>query len=213
MNAPGLSPAAVALAALLTIPGGPVGAQNGTIVSTPAVAPITSGSQLIAGNIADGPAQMPPGDHLPNLNQTPKVSRIANLDKTWPAKPGDATVCLWADDKTAAWSIEIDDNQNQDIPWWEAQSKAYGGLPLTWFVITGNVEKNPGFGGTWQIFRRMLGEGFRIESHTVTHFIHLPADWQGLAWDYSQSIKDLDANLPGHTTHFLAYPGGCQPEP
>ncbi len=158
---------------------------------------------------------MPTGDHLLNINQTPTSPRFINIEKKWPEKPGDADVCLWADDKVAAWSIEIDDNQGPDITWWEDQAKARGGssaVPITWFVITGRVGDNS-IGATWDIFKRLQDEGFHVESHTVTHFYHLDPGWQGVEWDYSQSIKDLDANLPNHATHFLAYPGGANPNP
>jgi hypothetical protein len=177
------------------------------------VVPLTVQAQtLVAGNLK-GPAEMPTGDKLLNINQTPVAPRFLNLETKWPEKPGDTSVCLWADDKVAAWSIEIDDNYNEDIPWWEDQSKARGGLPLTWFVITGTVGKYVPHTGTWDVFQRLLGEGFHAESHTVTHFIHLDPNWQGVEWDYSQAIKDLDTNLPNHTTHFLAYPGGANPNP
>ena len=159
-----------------------------------------------------GPADIPTGDHLLNINQTPKTPRFLNLEKKWPEKAGDAAICLWADDKVAAWSIEIDDNQSQDIQWWEDQSKAHGGIPITWFVITSHVGDN-GIGGTWDTFKRLQAEGFRMESHTVDHFSHLTPDWKGVEWDYSQAITDLDTNLPNHTTHFLAYPGGANPNP
>jgi hypothetical protein len=155
---------------------------------------------------------MPTGDHLMNINQTPTAPRFLNLEKKWPANPGDADICLWADDKVAAWSIEIDDNQSEDIEWWEAQSKARGFIPLTWFVITSHVGAG-GIGGTWDIFKRLQTEGYHLESHTVDHFYHLPADWKGVDWDYAQSQQDLDANLPNQKTHFLAYPGGATPNP
>ena len=166
---------------------------------------------LVAGNLT-GPAEMPTGDKLLNINQTPTTPRFLNVEKKWPDKPGDADVCLWADDKVAAWSIEIDDNQGPDIPWWEDESKTYGGIPITWFVITGNVGKG-GIGATWDDFKRLQSEGFHMESHTYDHFAHLDPNWQGVDWDYSQSQKDLDAALPGQATHFLAYPGGATPNP
>lgn len=167
---------------------------------------------LVAGNIDKGPAEMPTGDKLLNINQTPKDPRFPITGKVWPANAGDASVCLWADDKVAAWSLEIDDNQAQDIEWWEAQAKSHDNTPITWFVITGNVGKG-GIGATWDIFKRLQSEGFRLESHTFDHFSHLTPDWKGVEWDYTQSIADLDANLPDHKTHFLAYPGGANPNP
>ena len=175
--------------------------------------PLTAQAQtLVLGNMDKGSPDMPAGDHLLNINQTPKAPRFLNLDKKWPEKAGDADICLWADDKVAAWSIEIDDNHSEDIEWWEAQSKAHGFIPLTWFVITSHVGTG-GYGGTWDIFKRLQDEGYRMESHTVDHFGNLKPDWQGVEWDYTQAIKDLDANLTNHTTHFLAYPGGANPNP
>ena len=84
--------------------------------------------------------------------------------------------------------------KSQDIEWWEAQSKAHGFIPLTWFVITSHVGAG-GIGGTWDTFNRLQSEGYHMESHTVTHFYNLPADWRGVDWDYSQWIQDLNARL------------------
>ncbi len=157
--------------------------------------------------------QDPNATNLMNLADKPTAPRFPLTEKDWPEE-GKASICLWADDKQAAYSLGVDDNFNEDIPWWEDASKKYGGLPITWFVITGIVGNGNTFHtGTWQVFQRLASEGFHIESHTVTHFLHLDPSWKGVEWDYSQSIADLDANIPNQHTHFLAYPGGANPNP
>ena len=96
--------------------------------------------------------QDPTATNLMNLADKPTAPRFPLTEKDWP-DVGKASVCLWADDKLAAYSLGVDDNFNEDIPWWEDASKSRGGLPITWFVITGIVGQGNTFHtGTWAEF-------------------------------------------------------------
>jgi len=151
---------------------------------------------------------------LRNLSDTPKAPRFPLTDKVWPEHPGDASVCLWEDDKLAAMSLSIDDNCAGDIPYWKELSKKYGGLNLTWNIITANIDgaidKHRGpLSGTWETWRSLFQEGFHITSHSVTHLAApVPADgWPGAEWETAESIRHIDSHIPGHKTTMFVYPG------
>ena len=142
---------------------------------------------------------------LKNLPPT-KTPRFAITDRDWPAKPGEASICLWKDDKVAAASITIDDNLCYDHPWWIEQSEKYG-FKFTWFVVTGGVGgSNKKLNGTWDQWQKLREMGHDIQSHTFDHFggpNPSPAEI-----NYTKSIEQLEAGLPGHKVLTLAYPGG-----
>lgn len=160
-------------------------------------------------------ASLPEGK-LPNLAETPKQPRFPLTDKTWPAKPGDAQVCLWEDDKLAAASFSIDDNNASDVPAWEAISQKYGGLNITWFLISANIGGaiDPGRisgAGKWETWQRLLDAGFEMGSHSVTH-VGDPVfedGWPGPDWEAAESQKQLDTGLTGQRTRIFAYPGSA----
>ncbi len=142
-----------------------------------------------------------------NLAEVPKNPRFKITDKVWPEKAGNASICLWDDDKLVALSVTVDDNSAPDVDWWLEKTKAYK-FPVTWFVISGNVTPQESYGGTWALWARVLKEGQNVESHSVTHFKDTGPGWKGIDWEYAHSQDQLDANLPGHKVRFLAYPGG-----
>lgn len=145
-------------------------------------------------------------EQRPNLPEGPKVEpRFQVTDRTWPAQPGGAEVCLWKDDKLAAASVTVDDNCAPDVPWWLEVSERYG-FPVTWFLITGNVGKS--FGGTWELWADVLKKGHDVQSHTHTHLHVEEPGWKDIEWEYTESKRALEENLPGHRVRFLAYPGG-----
>lgn len=151
---------------------------------------------------------------LRNLSDTPTQPRFAITDKVWPTQPGDASVCLWEDDKLAAMSLGVDDNCASDLPFWRELSKKYGGLNITWNLITCNIDGVIGKGrmvstGSWKTWQDMLNEGYHLASHSVTHnHAPVPADgWPGPDWEAAESIHQIDSHLPGHRTRIYAYPG------
>jgi len=145
-------------------------------------------------------------EQLKNLAETPAKPRFQVTDKAWPAKPGQAHLCLWANDKLAAFSFTVDDNWAPDHPWWVEQGEKYG-LTVTWFVIS----ERPGtgsFGGTWAGWRKLKAMGHDIQSHTITHLHPEKPGWKSVEWEYADSIKQIEKNMPGHRVLTLAYPGG-----
>lgn len=151
---------------------------------------------------------------LRNLADTPKEPRFPITDKVWPSKPGEASVCLWEDDKLAAMSLGVDDNCAADIPYWKELSKKYGGLNITWNLITCNIDGVIGKGrvvstGTWDLWRQMVKDGYHLASHSVTHnHDPVPTDgWPGPDWETAESRDQIDSHIPGHRTLIYAYPG------
>lgn len=157
-------------------------------------------------------------DELPrNLRNLPPCKKgekrfKLNLERDWPAKPGDASVCLWKDDKYAACSITIDDNCAQDHAWWLAQAEKCG-FKLTWFVITGNVgKKDVKQTGTWEGFQKLVDAGHAVESHTTTHNYNgkgrpVITD-EELHSMYRDSLKIINEKIKGHRATCIAYPNG-----
>lgn len=162
---------------------------------------------------APEPPAPPPG-RLRNLSDTPKQPRFPLTGKVWPANPGEASICLWEDDKLAAMSLGVDDNLASDLPYWKELSKKYGGLNITWNLVTCNIDGaidkgRVGSAGTWAIWNQMRAEGYHLASHSVTHLSDpVPADgWLGPDWEAAESIRALDSHLPGQKTTLFVYPG------
>lgn len=161
------------------------------------------------------PAPLAPAEgRLANLAEKPRQARFPLTPRTWPAKPGEASVCLWEDDKIAAVSFSIDDNNATEVPAWLEISRAYGGLPITWNLITSNIDGVIDRGrihgaGTWQLWRSVLEQGFQIQSHTVSHVNNpvIEDGWPGPDWEAAESKRQLETNLPGHRTRLFVPPG------
>ncbi|GEM_PF-236699 len=96
-----------------------------------------------------------------NLKATSEP-RFEITDKVWGQTIGDASVCLWNDDKLAAFTITIDDNNEQDIPYWQELQEKYS-FPYTWFVITeANKKQNV---KNWKLFDELSKAGNAIQGH------------------------------------------------
>lgn len=156
----------------------------------------------------------PPPGKWRNLADVPTAPRFPLTGKVWPSKPGEASVCLWEDDKLAAMSLGVDDNCAQDLPYWKELSAKYGGLNITWNLITFNIggvvdKGRVSSAGTWETWQQMLAEGYRVASHSAMHTRSpVPADgWPGPEWELWQSRHDLETNLPGRKMRLFVYPG------
>ena len=145
-------------------------------------------------------------NQLPCLADRPTQPRFKVTGRVWPAKAGEADICLWADDKLAAFCFGVDDNWQSDHAWWLEQQKKYG-FPCTWFVITGRVGTG-GFWGSWDDWKKLLAAGNDVQSHTVTHLAVDEPNYKGVEWDYAESARQIERNLPGHKVSVIAYPGG-----
>lgn len=162
--------------------------------------------------LAIGPALA--GEQLRNLaDQPPKGGRFAvPKECVWPANPGEADVCLWAEDKLAAFSITIDDNCKPDHDWWLKLSEELG-IKLTWFVITDRVGgRNAGFDGSWADWQKLVDAGHSVQSHTTNHNSAKNAkrDLTDAELDamYGDSLKALNDNLKNNRACCIAYPRG-----
>lgn len=134
--------------------------------------------------------------------------RFELKDITWPAKPGDAEICLWKDDLYAAASITIDDNCAPDHEWWLEQCNKHG-IKVTWFVITDGVEgKNKGFAGTWAQYQKLIDAGHAVENHTTNHkkTSKTPEDFTRAA--YAGAQYALNNKLKNNRNLTIAYPYG-----
>lgn len=154
------------------------------------------------------------GEQLFNLADVPAKERTAIATDHWPELPGQASVCMWKDDKLAAISFTIDDNCAMNVDWWLQTAEAYE-VPLTWFLVTMGIDKNDGRGamnGTWELWRRAQAAGHAIESHTVSHLSASKnlETWPGIEWEYRGSQEQINAGIPDSRALFLAYPGGGQ---
>ena len=143
--------------------------------------------------------------------EPPRAKPAKVTDRVWPANPGEAAICFWADDKIAPVCFTVDDNTAPDVPWWLEMSEKYG-FKVTWFLVTEGIGSR-GFSGTWELWRDVLAKGHDLQSHTHTHLGKADApDWRGIEWEYAESKKILEEKLPGHRVRFLAYSGGKNSE-
>lgn len=155
------------------------------------------------------PLPVRPG-YLRNLAEKPTAPRFPLTGKVWPETIGAASVCLWEDDKVAAASISVDDNNVSDLPNWRKISAEYGGLAITWNLITKNISDKPKVpAGDWATWRQIVAEGFRVESHSVTHVSNPVREdgWPGPEWEAWQSKTTIEQNLPGYQVRLFVYPG------
>lgn len=158
----------------------------------------------LAGSLAQDQNQ------LLNLAEAPKTPRFPLTDRVWGANPGDASICLWADDKLAAVSFTVDDNPAADVAWWLETADQYG-FKVTWFLITDRIEKNPSTrsSGTWKQWSEVITLGHDIQSHTVWHLHTELPEWTGIEDEYRLAGSHIETKIPGHLCECLAYPGGA----
>nr|O82833.1 RecName: Full=Gellan lyase; Contains: RecName: Full=N-terminal gellan lyase; Contains: RecName: Full=C-terminal gellan lyase; Flags: Precursor [Bacillus sp. (in: firmicutes)]BAA29068.1 gellan lyase precursor [Bacillus sp.] [Bacillus sp. (in: firmicutes)] len=137
--------------------------------------------------------------NLPPLASGEKRINLADYDH-WPQQHGDAEVALWADDKTGAFSLTIDDNFENEHDTWRSLAQQYG-FKFSWFVITSLI-KDP---NKW---RTLAAEGHEIGSHTVTHEDKgSTLDPAHLHSEYADSQALLNT-IEGVRATTLAYPFG-----
>ena len=158
-----------------------------------------------AGPIADALAQ-----DLTNLGYA-TGPRFTLTDKTWPASPGDADVCLWKDDAHAAVSITIDVTGGL-LDWWQSIGDTYD-IGVTWFVITDQMDNDPyDRYPDWTELAAIHANGHDIQSHSVTHLnTTLGFDPDDPLHDHNVEYRDskaaIETNL-GIPCLTIAYPGG-----
>lgn len=154
-------------------------------------------------------------NQLLNLSGIPRQERtILPVEKTWPAVPGEAALCLWKDDKTAAITYGIDDNCAMNIGWWLREC-AERDIRMTWFLVAGGIShSNPAMNATWEEWRKVAAAGHGLESHTMTHLSgsRNAETWKGIEWEYAESLRTITENIgDGWRASCIAYPGGSYP--
>jgi len=122
--------------------------------------------------------------------------------RNWPATVGEGSISRWSDDKIAAYSLTIDDNNVQDLSYWLGLGNQYG-YNWTWFLITDNVGAAWN-GGTWSDWQNAINQGHAIGSHSVTHL----TGGNPIAEEYEDSQIALQNNLSGNDPLVFAYPNG-----
>lgn len=132
--------------------------------------------------------------------------RFELKDKDWPAKPGEASICLWKDDAVAAASMGIDDNEAYNLPWWMGMCKKYD-LKPTWWLATAAVNGPHPNGGTWEGWKKIVAAGYEVASHSVDHLNHNAPAWDDMEVQYGDSKKAIEEHLVVRCLT-LAYPGG-----
>ena len=175
-------------------------------------------------NLYDSNATYCPTPYIPApgkllaLSGLPATPRFTLTGKVWPTQPGDAAICLWEDDKLAAVSHSIDDNLANEVADWRQINRNYGGLNITWNLITGNIggkidPPRVNQSGTWAFWKDVVDSGFQVQSHTVTHIADPVRQdgWPGPNWEFELSRNQIDANIPGYKTKLVAYPGSGIP--
>jgi hypothetical protein len=144
---------------------------------------------------------------------TPKGPRFTVPDIQWPLNHGDASVCLWADDKLCVVTMAMDDNCADKVPWWFAQNDTFG-FHFTWFLIAidisnYNTQYSAGtYGGTWALWRQAFARGNACESHTMTHCNIAYHQTHSFVQDYGLAQKLLRDSIPGNRCYTFAPPGG-----
>lgn len=112
--------------------------ENISIQSTNA----TNKTVACSGSVTDAGVQPPPSP-TQQINLSPSTSRANTLalkTRTWSSTIGNASVCMWKDDKEGAFSITIDDNIENQVNDWLTNT-AGTDVKLTWFLINQ--------GGSW----------------------------------------------------------------
>lgn len=146
----------------------------------------------------------------PNLTNENPSARFPLTGIVWATNAGDASICLWGDDKLAAMSFTVDDNSYGNVAWWTETASQHG-FKVTWFLITDRITTgvNSGFDGTWEQWRAVQALGHDIESHTIWHLHTELPEWNGIDDEYRLSQSQIESNIPGYKCDFLAYPGGA----
>ncbi|WP_269541747.1 hypothetical protein [Cerasicoccus fimbriatus] len=139
----------------------------------------------------------------------------AELEFVWPTNHGEGDVCLWKDDKHAALSITIDDNNVGDNSFWSSMSAQFG-WKFTWFLIVHD--------SMWDVYNDVTGDnvGYAGDAYLdwkpmydAGHDIQLHGSCGQLnslsAQDYlTQSLLSLDhlESEIGNVISTYAYPCG-----
>lgn len=139
---------------------------------------------------------------LLNLPDAGTMPRFTVTGLQWPANVGDLSISMWAQDKTAAFSLTIDDNHVQDHAFWYEMATQYG-WKWTWFLIANQIAWSPA--DHWGHWQKALDQGHEVQSHGQTHLC------DALFYtfrEYRQSQVEIERSLANAKVRSLAYPFG-----
>ena len=148
-----------------------------------------------------------------NLDPT-DASRFTVTDKVWPQNVGEGDVCLWNDDKLAAFTITIDDNNEGDIDFWKSMMNKYG-FNFTWFVITEAPEDQYNV-QDWSKFQDVAALGSQVNGHDDRNWWNTPpaGETNPTPEEYYARLKRTQDTVNAHVTNgknrclTYAYPFG-----
>jgi peptidoglycan/xylan/chitin deacetylase (PgdA/CDA1 family) len=138
---------------------------------------------------------------LLNLPDPKGVPRYTITGRVWPSTLGEASICMWKDDKLAAFSLSIDDNHIQDHPFWTQLCNEFG-FRVTWFLIGNKLGWQ---NETWAIWQNLLNAGYDVQSHGYSHLCDAMFNTQR---EYKQSVDVMTDNLKNAQVVTHAYPFG-----
>ncbi len=139
------------------------------------------------------------------------TDRFEITNKVWAQTIGEASVCLWNDDKLSAFTLTIDDNNEQDIPFWQELQKKYK-LPYTWFVIT---EANKKYNvKNWNLFNELVKQGNSVQGHDDRNWFENPKKGERnpsikkYRKRLQATIDEIEEQIPNQKCITYAYPWG-----
>lgn len=152
---------------------------------------------------------------LTNLNPT-TTPRFVSKNKTWGSTFGSTSVCLWKDDKVAAFTISIDDNIETEVDYW-IQTLATYKLPVTWFLITDGqtwpgwdvVATNPNV-KDWNKYINAIKSGNFIGGHDDRNWFNTPTNTPNVdslkyVTRLNSTRQKVDAELDSYGNRVLTY--------
>ncbi len=164
------------------------------------------------------PPPLPEGV-LRNLSDIPAQPRFPLAGKDWPQKPGDASVCLWEDDKVAALSFLLWGGLAPSLAAAEELIKTkYPAARFSSSLIAGYIEHpslHPGVSSdqpdpaAWMAQKNAFSQGITFLSQSMTWNVDPVYEdgWPGPAWECAESIHSIDSHIAGNRTRVLVAPG------
>jgi len=174
------------------------------------------------GWIAPMPPPLPEGK-LRNLADVPAQPRFALTGKDWPQKPGDASICLWEDDKVAAMSFFLWGGLPPSLAAAEELTRTkYPAARFSASLIPGYIEHpslHPGVSkdqpepGGWDPLKMAFAQGITFLSQSMCWNVDPVYEdgWPGPEWECAESIHQIDTNIPGNRTKVFMSPGAYMP--
>ena len=136
-----------------------------------------------------------------NLPDPGSNARFEVMDREWSTEELSPSICMWHDDKLAAFSVSIDDNHVVDHAFWLELAANYG-WRWTWFVITNKIGSGS---DDWSQWQNLINLGHEVQSHTCTH---LCDGLFNIQKEYHVSQSQINSHLNANKAVALAYPFG-----